>query len=92
MDNEEIRNHLVEITNSSSLEFSVTYENLDHCITAFIKETLRHTSPTPFNLRILEESKDKYKWSSGTWFFGSNMDRFLSEEHGGTGEVKINKS
>ncbi|KAF0510696.1 cytochrome p450 [Gigaspora margarita] len=85
----------------------ITYEDLEKCqyIDALIKETIRHTNPIPYNIRILDgdESIDKSHWESGTWFWIDhhrimnnpnywkepnkfNPDRFLSEEHGGTGE------
>ncbi|CAG8511441.1 16657_t:CDS:2 [Dentiscutata erythropus] len=108
---EKIRKEITEIFSSGTNKV-VTYENLDKChyIAALIKEILRHTTPAPYNIRVLEgeENTDKYHWSSGTWFLIDNHqimnnsikwnkprkfnpDRFLSEEHGGTGEFKMRK-
>ncbi|CAG8832168.1 21236_t:CDS:2, partial [Gigaspora margarita] len=51
----------------------ITYEDLEKCqyIDALIKETIRHTNPIPYNIRILDgdESIDKSHWESGTWFW-----------------------
>ncbi|CAG8749972.1 19875_t:CDS:2, partial [Racocetra fulgida] len=48
----------------SDINSVVTYDNLEKChyITALIKETLRHTSPAPINVRALEGegNTDKY--------------------------------
>ncbi|CAG8703775.1 3104_t:CDS:2, partial [Racocetra persica] len=67
----------------SDINSVVTYENLEKChyITTLVKETLRHTNPSPLNIRALEgeENTDKYHLN-------------FSEEHGGTSKFKLSKN
>ncbi|CAG8790212.1 10482_t:CDS:2, partial [Dentiscutata erythropus] len=68
----ELRAQILEVFGSNT-NSKITYEDLERChyIDALIKETLRHSNPIPYNLRLLDgnESIDKFQWPSGTWFF-----------------------
>ncbi|CAG8452256.1 15919_t:CDS:2 [Dentiscutata erythropus] len=70
-----LRAQILEVFGSNTNSM-VTYEDLERCyyIDALIKETLRHSNPAPYVLRVLDgyESTDKIHWPSGTWFFVDN--------------------
>ncbi|RIB30943.1 cytochrome P450 [Gigaspora rosea] len=57
----------------SDINSTITYETLESCqyIDAIVKETLRHSNPVPYNLRMLDDDErtDKFDWSPGTWFW-----------------------
>ncbi|CAG8471906.1 21743_t:CDS:2 [Gigaspora margarita] len=57
----------------SDINSTITYETLESCryIDAVVKETLRHSNPVPYNLRMLDDDErmDKFDWSPGTWFW-----------------------
>ncbi|RIB09078.1 cytochrome P450 [Gigaspora rosea] len=61
----------------SDINSMVTYEALEKCryVDALVKETLRNINPVPYNLRVLyvDDSTDKFHWSSGTWFLIDNQ-------------------
>ncbi|CAG8504857.1 18208_t:CDS:10 [Dentiscutata erythropus] len=54
----------------------ITHEALEKClyVDALVKEILRHSSPVPYNLRMLDgyESTDKFRWLPGTCFLVDN--------------------
>ncbi|CAG8675867.1 20905_t:CDS:2, partial [Dentiscutata erythropus] len=72
---EKLRAEIFKVFGSDTT-LPITYEALESCryLDALIKETLRHSNPGPFILRVLDgyESVGGYHWSPGTWFFVDN--------------------
>ncbi|CAG8795209.1 27783_t:CDS:2, partial [Dentiscutata erythropus] len=69
---EKIRAEVLKIF-GSDINSIITYEALESCryIDALVKETLRLSTPIPYNLRMLDDDErmGKFDWSSGTLFW-----------------------
>ncbi|CAG8612972.1 12734_t:CDS:2 [Dentiscutata erythropus] len=69
---EKMRAEILKVLGSDT-NSTITYEDIESCryIDAVVKETLRHSNPAPYNLRVLDdyEKVGNHNWTPGTWFW-----------------------